>query len=448
MQLSRREDGERAAVPSRGALLVLARIHDRRRSERARLAQWLRRHRVDCRVLALAGVSGSARSTLGSAQFSLSHGQAVALAIDSRAERGRALHELARVACRHRASTLVAHAGRCIRPSALLPANELARLPTPMRPDMLRLMMDATPMQPAVARHTEEVPVVCAGTAARVAHEIGGLAPPHTLLRRGSFQVCLAPAQDIPETLQEIGRLRELSFRAAGEGSGRARDLDEFDAHYEHLFVWHAQRREIVGAYRLMEVSAAVSTHGLDGLYTHSLFDYDERLFSHFGACLELGRSFVAPGWQRSFQPLRLLWSGIATLLASRPALRCLFGPVSISANYGDAACRLMAHSLMHRYGLPASCGLVRPRHPPAERARRLSAASGAIDMHTLSTAVRRLSNGAGLPVLVRQYLELNGRFACFSFDAAFGNVLDGLVFVEVASIPEVLMRRLLSLSD
>src|SRR3546814_20676232 len=108
----------------------------------------------------------------------------------------------------------------------------------------------------------------------------------------------------MPRLLEEIGRLREESFRLLREGSGLARDLDRFDPHYEHLFLWHPQRREIVGAYRFGFTDAIVPRHDVHGLYTRTLFRYDARLIAQTGPAVELGRSFVAPAWPKSFQQI------------------------------------------------------------------------------------------------------------------------------------------------
>lgn len=278
-----------------------------------------------------------------------------------------------------------------------------------------------------------------------LAAEIAGLPTACGLRSEGEFHVYCAGAEQIPQLLLEIGRLRELSFRGVQEGSGRARDLDRYDRHYQHLFLWHRGRREVLGAYRLGDCERILAAHGVAGLYSHSLFDYDAGLLACTGPALELGRSFVRPEWQRSFRSLRLLWSGIAALLDARPQLQCLFGPVSISASYSAAGRALMAAALSAHHGDPVLRVRVRPRTPAAvprgeERSRPVVAALA--DPARLSRVIARLERGSGLPVLLRHYLELNGRFAGFNVDADFGNTLDGLVFVRVADIPARLRAK------
>jgi len=275
--------------------------------------------------------------------------------------------------------------------------------------------------------------------------ELQELAPARALLRKGDWQLYLAPAAEIPALLAEIGRLRELSFREVGEGTGRARDLDAFDAHYWHLFLWNAAREQLAGAYRLGFVDEIRAARGLAGLYTQTLFAYDGAVFAHTGPALELGRSFVTAEWQRSFHPLRLLWSGIAAVLRRRQELRCLFGPVSISPSYSRTGRELIAEVLGRHHSDVTLSGLIRPRCPPQHRKQpeeHRQVISALASPKLLSRVIAALERGPGLPVLLRHYLELNGRFAGFNVDHAFGGTLDGLVFVDVQRIPERVLRR------
>ncbi len=154
-----------------------------------------------------------------------------------------------------------------------------------------------------------------------LACEISALDP---LVSSNGLAAYIATPAQIPETLQEIGRLREITFRAAGEGTGKAIDLDRFDDHYLHLFLWHAQKREIVGAYRLCPV-------GSGDLYTNTLFRYGNDFLRKLGPALELGRSFIRPEYQRGFAPLLTLWKGIAISNAVWPCVDQQFLPSRFS---------------------------------------------------------------------------------------------------------------------
>ncbi len=167
-----------------------------------------------------------------------------------------------------------------------------------------------------------------------LAREVAALKPDDLLVDAGAQAVYVADAEQIPELLREIGRLREITFRAAGEGTGRALDLDRFDRSYRHLFLWHRHRRELIGAYRIGPTERLLAEGGAGGLYTSTLFRFDRRLFEEMGPALELGRSFVRGEDQRSFSGLLLLWKGIGRLVVQQPEHTVFFGPVSISADY------------------------------------------------------------------------------------------------------------------
>lgn len=247
-------------------------------------------------------------------------------------------------------------------------------------------------------------------------------------------------APQIPTVLQEIGRLREISFRAVGEGTGRARDLDAFDATYRQLFVWDPERREIVGAYRLLTTHEAASDGR--GLYTQTLFEYGSAFLESLGPAIELGRSFVRPEYQGHPGALAALWQGIGRMAAGLGSYPTLFGAVSISACYSLGARALMRAALLG-WGTAEPLALaVRPRTPfsgPAIPDRLLRALTTPC---ALDHAIAQLDGeGRGLPVLVRRYLELGGRFVAFNVDHAFRDALDGLVIVDLRRSDPRLLR-------
>ncbi|MEI9814499.1 MAG: GNAT family N-acetyltransferase [Acidobacteriota bacterium] len=143
-----------------------------------------------------------------------------------------------------------------------------------------------------------------------LANEIQGLPPDALLERAGDLEVYLTSAEHMPNVLREIGRLREITFRAVGEGTGRALDLDRFDWYYLHLFVWNARKQEIAGAYRLQGSDQTVD------LYTRTLFQYEDRFLKAMGPALELGRSFIRPSIRGA--SLRCCCCGKASASSSR----------------------------------------------------------------------------------------------------------------------------------
>ena len=261
--------------------------------------------------------------------------------------------------------------------------------------------------------------------------EVGRLPPSAELLSSDRWLVAQAGAGEIPLLLDEIGRLRERAFRAVGEGTGAELDLDRFDAHYRHLFVWDRRANALAGAYRFVALDS-VSAISLPGaLYTHTLFDYDARFLARLAPAIELGRAFVTPEYQRCSRVLALLWQGIARALHLFGARR-LFGAVSVSASYAPRTRRLIAAALLahHRH---ADAAEVRARVPFVLGADDYAAASDLADPRELSRRVAELEpDGRALPVLVRRYLELGGEFAAWHVDRAFGDSLDGLLVLDL----------------
>lgn len=259
--------------------------------------------------------------------------------------------------------------------------------------------------------------------------------------------VCMGSASELPHVVREIGRLREVAFRAVSEGSGRARDLDRFDGHYQHLIVWNHECGEVVGSYRIGETDRILRRFGIDGLYTSTLFRYDRRLLADIGPALELGRAFVRPEYQRDYSPLLLLWKGIGTLVSRNPRYRTLFGTVSISNDYQSLSQQILARFLYATSFRPDLAERVQPRNPPPflRDCRGVPAMAGAVartiaDVGALVADIE--SDGKGVPVLLRQYLKLNARLLGFNVDPAFGGVLDGLMMVDLTDVaPDMLAR-------
>jgi putative hemolysin len=244
--------------------------------------------------------------------------------------------------------------------------------------------------------------------------------------------------------MQEIGRLRELTFRAVGEGSGNCSDIDAFDAYYLHMFVWDAQAHAIVGAYRLGLVEEILSRYGKQGLYTHSLFAYGPKILDMLKPAIELGRSFVRAEYQRSFAPMLLLWRGIARFIESSPQYAVLIGAVSISNDYSHASRQLIVEYLAAHMADTRMARHVQPRRPFRYQRRRSADRERLPEgIDELSRAIARIEPDAkGIPVLLRQYLRLGARILAFNVDSDFANVLDGLMVVDLRRLEPALLTR------
>jgi putative hemolysin len=280
-----------------------------------------------------------------------------------------------------------------------------------------------------------------APTVDAVAEDVAVLPAEALLLESGGFQVWCAGAAQLPNVLPEIGRLRAVAYGNVGEGkTAQTRDLDRFDASYEHLFVWQRERREIVGAYRLGRTDRLLASSGVDGLYTRTLFRYDRRLVDRLSPALELGRSFVRSEYQKHHAALLLLWRGICTFVAKQPQYRHLFGAVSISARYSDATRDLLVRFLEQHHLDHDIAPLVSAPNPPAACPDAAVLVPSTVD--AVDAIVARQEQGAGIPVLLRQYLRLNARLLGFSVDPDFGDALDALMTVDLTTVDPALLAR------
>ena len=304
----------------------------------------------------------------------------------------------------------------------------------------------ATPVQPRVTpAHVQ--PVIAEIATDLLEGELAAL-PADCLLVDGDDQVVYcAEAERIPELLREIGRLREVSFRAVGEGTGRELDLDLFDQHYLHLFIWSRTDRKIVGAYRLGQTDRLIGERGPAGLYTSTLFDYSPGLFEAMGPSLEMGRSFIRPEYQKNYHGLMLLWKGIGAYVVRNQRYTTLFGPVSISADYQSASQRMIVAFLRQNRFAHEWSALVRPRKPhyPDRRTSRRLQPLQLQNLDDVSTFISEIeADNKGVPVLLKQYLKLGGRLLGFNVDPDFANVLDVLIMVDLRRTAPRILRRYL----
>jgi putative hemolysin len=300
----------------------------------------------------------------------------------------------------------------------------------------------------AMRRHVYQVakrrPTVFA-TSRTIAHPESPLVIRHALKRAqelGATQdgkrILLIEAQSDCPVLREIGRLRELSFRRVGEGSGARRDLDRFDAHYQHLVLWDEQALAIVGAYRLGEGARNLAARGLAGLYSSTLFNYTEGAYEFIAQGVELGRSFVQPAYWNS-RSLDYLWQGIGAYLRHRPDLRYLFGPVSMSAALPPAAREWIVHCHRHYFGDFEI--LASSRNPmwisPHVEAAATQAWTDKDAKAGLMQLKRQLAQmDCAIPTLYKHYVDLcepeGVRFLAFGVDPAFGHCVDGLIRLDL----------------
>ena len=334
-------------------------------------------------------------------------------------------------------------------------ASELRRLPEPEQLPYLRARVfalgapcvappDVPPMRPPVA--PEIHPTL-------VRADLDALRPGRCLLQTRQWEVYEARAAEIPNALREIGRLRELTFRAVGEGTGRPLDLDAYDRYYRHLLLYDRERGLLVGAYRLGPGRAILRCYGKRGLYLHSLFRLKKGIKPLLRESVELGRSWVRAEYQRQPLPLALLWKGISAWLARHPEVRYLIGPVSISNHFSSVSKAVLTEYLTRHCFDAELARHVRPRkqfrYRPVAGTAPTDAPPGLLGagLDSLDALSRLIADiepaGRGLPVLLRQYLRQNGRLIGFNLDPAFSNALDGFLVLRAGELPGQMQRLL-----
>lgn len=274
-----------------------------------------------------------------------------------------------------------------------------------------------------------------------LAREVAALADVK-LSSQGEFDLYLAPSERIPHMLREIGRAREVTFRAVGEGTNKRIDLDEFDLYYDHLFLWDREKQRLAGAYRIGDGKRIMERYGKRGFYTFTLFRMGRPMDRILRQSYELGRSFVVNDYQRHRLPLFLLWRGLMLHLLGHPDHRYLIGPVSISSSYSRFSRGLIMEFVRQHYYDDSLASSVRPRNrfhiePGKTDGEALLQASGE-DLKKLDKVISDIEvNNATMPVLLKKYLLLNARIIGFNSDPHFNDSLDGLMLLDLTKVPQ-----------
>ena len=276
--------------------------------------------------------------------------------------------------------------------------------------------------------------------------ELDALGSDACLIAQSDLEVWCARAGDIPRIMLEVGRLRETAFRNVGEGSGRALDIDRYDGWYWQLLLWNKKKKELAGGYRLGLTDEIVPGHGIEGLYTHSLFEYGPELIEKITPAIELGRSYVREEYQRRPTSLLLLWRGIGAFIVLHPEYRRLFGPVSISNEFSSMSRHLLIEFLQTHRAMPRLAELVRPRNPiksrPVGHWDEQRVARAITDPEDLDALVRTIESGRrAMPILLRQYLKLEAKILAANVDQEFGEVLDGLMYADMFDLDRRMMK-------
>lgn len=281
------------------------------------------------------------------------------------------------------------------------------------------------------------------GNIARIEEELETLRKEDArLLQSKSYEVFLARAEHIPHILHEIGRRREITFRAAGEGTNRAIDLDRFDSYYHHLFLWDNYDKDIVGAYRVGLGAEIFAKYGIGGFYLQDLFRFEPELYTMMSRSIELGRAFIVKTYQQRPMPLFLLWKGVVHTTLRHPEHKYLIGGVSISNQFSNFSKSLMIEFMKSNYYDPYVAQYINPKK---EFKVKLNDADKDFvfdetkaDLNKFDKLIDELEPGSlRLPVLIKKYIKQNAKVIAFNVDPLFNNAVDGLMYMRIADLPE-----------
>lgn len=262
------------------------------------------------------------------------------------------------------------------------------------------------------------------------------------LLQSKNYEVFLTDSKSIPNILQEIGRLREITFREVGEGTNKAIDLDSFDSYYHHMFLWDNDTNKLAGAYRMGLGSKIFAKYGIDGFYLQDLFRFEPELYKMMSESIEMGRAFIIREYQLKPMPLFLLWKGIVHTTLRYPEHKYLIGGVTISDKFTNFSKSLMIEFMKSNYYDPYVAQYV---HPKKEFKVKLKDADKDFvfdeteaDLMKFDKIIDELEPGTlRLPILIKKYIKQNAKVVAFNVDPLFNNAVDGLMYIRIADLPE-----------
>ena len=263
------------------------------------------------------------------------------------------------------------------------------------------------------------------------------------LYSASDYDCYLADYEDIPNLMHEIARLREETFRAIGEGTGKSLDQDEFDKHFKQMILWDKVKQKIAGCYRLGIGSEIIPEFGIKGFYVSTLVNIDESFSDKLSHTIELGRSFVSLEYQKEVLPLMLLLRGLSDVVVRYPEINHFIGPVSISSWYPKFYLSLIARFVSENHAVEDELkGKVTPKTPFVPDYLKVDSdvllKNNMNGVDKFDKFLFRLSNGVyRLPTLYKKYLKLNAKFLCFNVDPDFNDTLDSLLFLTFTDFPE-----------
>ncbi|MEN8816977.1 MAG: lysophospholipid acyltransferase family protein [Nonlabens sp.] len=262
------------------------------------------------------------------------------------------------------------------------------------------------------------------------------------LLVSKNYEIFLAKKEHIPNVLKELGRLREITFRAIGEGTNNSTDLDKYDDYYHQMFLWDSDANRIAGAYRMGMGSEISKAYGLDGFYLNELFKFEPELHKMMSESIEMGRAFIIKEYQLKPMPLFLLWKGIVHCTLRFPEHKYLIGGVSISNKFSNFSKSLMIEFMKSNYYDPYVAQYITPKQDfkvkLEDADKDFIFDESEADLNKFDKLIDELEpNELRLPVLIKKYVKQNAKVVAFNVDPLFNNAVDGLMYIRIADLPE-----------
>ena len=262
-----------------------------------------------------------------------------------------------------------------------------------------------------------------------------------------NYDVYLSSAASMPNIINEIGRLREITFREVGEGTNNKIDLDEYDLYYSHLFIWDREAQKIVGAYRVGKGDEIFYRYGRKGFYITNLFRVKSGLYPILKNGLELGRSFVRKEYQQKALPLFLLWKGLLMYINKNTQYEYMFGPVSISNNFSKLSKELIIEFIKTNCYDYHLAQFTKPKKEFDVSIKEIDAEELLKNKDTIKSLDSLISeieiDHNKVPVLLRQYIQLNAKIIGFNVDPKFNDSIDGFLVLTIKNIPEETFKML-----
>jgi len=269
------------------------------------------------------------------------------------------------------------------------------------------------------------------------------------LLESKNYEVFLSKKVHIPNILTELGRLREITFRAIGEGTNNATDLDHYDDYYHQMFLWDRDANRIAGAYRMGMGSEISKVYGMEGFYLNELFKFEPELHKMMSESIEMGRAFIIKEYQLKPMPLFLLWKGIVHCTLRFPEHKYLIGGVSISNKFSNFSKSLMIEFMKSNYYDPYVAQYITPKKDfkvkLEDADKDFIFDESEADLNKFDKIIDELEpNELRLPVLIKKYVKQNAKVVAFNVDPLFNNAVDGLMYIRIADLPESTVKPVL----